>query len=258
MSENIFKLCNLTKSYKGNIVLKNINLSIEKGKIYGLIGQNGAGKTTLMRILLGITFPTSGEILLYNEEANKFEAAGQKKLEKFREEIGSLVEHPSVYPEMTASENMQVLCKVCGIKNDKRVDDLLIQVGLGDTGNKKVRNFSLGMKQRLAIALALINSPKILILDEPINGLDPLGIYEVRNLLIKISEEENITIIISSHILTELYQLATDYIFLDAGTILETVTQEHLIQKIEADGNDLENYYFKMLKINQNQNDEVK
>lgn len=250
MSTSIIKIKNLTMKYKDRYALDSISLSIEKGKIYGLIGQNGAGKTTLMRILTGAIFPTSGEILVLNKEQSKYKSATKSELEELRKRMGSIVEFPALYPAMSAKDNMKVHARVCNCNANVLIDELLTKAGLGNVGKKKVQNFSLGMKQRLGIAKALLNSPELLILDEPINGLDPIGIIEIRNLLKQLNEEQNITMIISSHILSEVYQIATDYIFIDNGRIIETITQEVLQSRIDKEGKDLESYYVELLSMN--------
>lgn len=222
-----------SKRYKDKSVLDTISITIKKGKIYGLIGQNGAGKTTLMRILTGGSRKSAGKIFLYGNEDAK--AATEKDLEKFRQSMGSLIEEPAIYGTLSGWENLYLHGQICGNTNKEYLRELLVTVGLDQTGNKKVKNFSLGMKQRIGIAKALVNRPDILILDEPINGLDPLGIIEVRNLLKEINDKYNTTIIVSSHILSELYQFVDEYIFIDHGKIVELIDHENLKDKIEVD-----------------------
>lgn len=233
MEQNMIRVEQLSKRYKDRSVLDAISLTIKKGKIYGLVGQNGAGKTTFMRILTGGCRQSDGKILLYRNEEAK--AATEKDLEKFRQNMGSLIEEPALYGTLSGWDNLYLHGKICGNTNKVYLRELLVTVGLEQTGNKKVKNFSLGMKQRLGIAKALVNRPDILILDEPINGLDPLGIIEVRNLLKEINEKYNTTIIVSSHILSELYQFADEYIFIDHGKIVELIDHENLKNKIEAE-----------------------
>lgn len=220
----LVKTSKLTKKYKNNIVLNNINIKLERGKIYALIGKNGAGKTSLLRILTGLSFKTSGQVELFSK-------IGEKELEKQRKRIGSLIEGPKVYDSMDAYENLETerICR--GIPNKENINNVLKLVGLKDVGRKKIKNFSLGMKQRLGIAMALLNNPELLILDEPTNGLDPMGIVEIRDLIKKLNEEMGITIIISSHLLLELYQLATNYIIINNGKILEDMTLNELEEK---------------------------
>lgn len=232
MEQNMIRIEQLSKRYKDRSVLDAISLTIKKGKIYGLIGQNGAGKTTLMRILTGGCRPSIGKILLYSDEEAK--AATEKDLEKFRQSMGSLIEEPALYGTLSGWDNLYLHGKVCGNTNKEYLRGLLVTVGLEQAGNKKVKHFSLGMKQRLGIAKALVNRPDILILDEPINGLDPLGIIEIRNLLKKLNEDYNTTIIVSSHILSELYQFVDEYIFIDHGKVVELIDHESLKNKIEV------------------------
>lgn len=221
MNEYVLKTNSLTKSYHGVNALHDVSLTLEGGKIYGLIGQNGAGKTTLMRLVAGLSFPTSGSIELFGH-------TGEKALQIERKRLGCMVEYPSLTPNMTARENLKLHRIIRGIPNKEVEDELLELVGLADTGKKKAKNFSLGMKQRLGIAIALLGNPELLILDEPINGLDPLGVVEVRNLLKKLCEELQMTILISSHNLPELYQTATDYIIIHKGEIKQTLTLPQL------------------------------
>lgn len=232
MEQYIIKTEQLTKRYKDKCVLDTVSVTVKKGKIYGLIGRNGAGKTTLMRILTGGSRQTAGKILLYSEGVEK--EASEKDMEKFRQHMGSLVEEAALYGILSGWDNLYLHGQICGNTNKNYLRQLLVTVGLEHTGKKKVKDFSLGMKQRLGIAKALVNHPGILILDEPINGLDPLGIIEVRNLLKKINAEYGTTIIVSSHILSELYQFADEYIFIDHGKIVELIAHESLKVKIEA------------------------
>ena len=224
MKEYALKVNNLTKSYSGVKSLSDVYLTLEEGKIYGLIGQNGAGKTTLMRIIAGHSFPTSGSIDLFGN-------TGEKSLQKERKRLGCMSEYPSITLNMTAKENLRLYRVMKGIPNKEIEDELLKLVGLSETGKKKAKNFSLGMKQRLGIAISLIGNPEFLILDEPINGLDPIGVVEIRNLLKKLCEEKQMTILISSHNLPELYQTATDYIIIHKGEIKQTLTHSELEEK---------------------------
>lgn len=221
MSTCILRTNNLTKSYHGVNALHNVSITLEAGKIYGLIGQNGAGKTTLMRLITGLCFPTGGSIELFGH-------TGEKALQIERKRLGCMIEYPSLIPNMTAKENLRFHRMMRGIPNPEVEDEMLEFVGLVDTGAKKARNFSLGMKQRLGIAVALLGNPELLILDEPINGLDPLGVVEIRNLLKRLCEERQMTILISSHNLPELYQTATDYIIIHKGEIKRTLTLAQL------------------------------
>ncbi|MDF2872694.1 MAG: transporter related [Anaerocolumna sp.] len=216
----ILKTENLTKSYRGNKVLKNISISLEAGKIYGLIGQNGAGKTTLMRIITGLTFSDTGTLELFGQDG--------RNISEERKRIGSMIEYPSIIPYMTAQENLRYYRTLRGIPGKKLEGELLRLVGLADTGKKTAGNFSLGMKQRLGIAIALIGNPEFLMLDEPINGLDPVGVIEVRELILRLCEERHMTILISSHNLPELYQTVTDYIIIHQGSIKKNITRKEL------------------------------
>lgn len=223
MSDYILRIENITKTYGRTKALDKINIEIKRGDIYGLIGRNGAGKTTLLKAISGLAFPTQGEIFLFGEKIN-----GNNNL---LERIGVLIENPGLYPNFTAYENMNLKCISYGINKTAYIESLLEQVGLEDVGKKKVKQFSLGMKQRLGIALALVGETDLLLLDEPINGLDPQGIIEIRDILLKLNKERNITIIISSHILEELSKLATRFGIIDKGQLIEEVTKKDLLEK---------------------------
>ena len=224
MKEVILKTYNITKKYGNQVAVNNVNMTIKKGEIYGFIGQNGAGKTTLIRLITGLIHKSSGEIELLG-------ATGEAELNKSRTMVGSLIETPSFYTNMTARENLEVSRLVRNIPGKKCIDEVLELVGLKDVEKKKVKNFSLGMRQRLGIANALMGNPKLLILDEPINGLDPMGIVEIRELLKKINKEKDMTILISSHILSELSELATTYGIISNGKLIEEITSEELAEK---------------------------
>ncbi len=221
MSEYILKTSNLTKKYKNYKAINNVSLSLEAGKIYGLIGRNGAGKSTFMKLIAGLSYPDEGHIELFGHTK-------ESEIQLERKRIGCMIELPSINLSMTAKENMKLHRIIRGIPDEKIEDELLSLLDINNTGKKKVKNFSLGMKQRLGIAITLINSPEFLILDEPINGLDPLGVVEIRKLLTKLCNEKNMTILISSHNLPEMYQLATDYIFINKGEIIQTLSLEEL------------------------------
>lgn len=201
----------LTKKYGKQIAVNKVNLNVEKGDIYGFIGKNGAGKTTLMKMVCGLIHQSQGEIKLF-ESSN---------LENGRKRIGCVIEQPALYPGMTASQNLIYYNKLLGIPNNNNVGELLNLVGLQNTGKKKTKDFSLGMKQRLSIAISLLGNPDFLILDEPINGLDPSGIKEIRELLLKLNSENEITILISSHILGELAKIATKYGVIENGVLVD-------------------------------------
>ncbi len=224
MEEYILRINDVTKQFKNFTALNQVRIQLKQGKIYGLIGKNGAGKTTLMRLITGLSYPTQGSIELFGE--NK-----EAGLRRERKRVGSLIEYPALDGNMTAKENMKLHRIIRGIPNKTIEDELLQMVGLGDTKNKKVKDFSLGMRQRLGIAIAMIGNPELLILDEPVNGLDPVGVVEIRNLIKRICEERNITILISSHNLPELYQTATDYIIIDKGRVCQTLTLPELEKK---------------------------
>ena len=227
MSNTILKVHHLTKAYGAKTVLKDVSFHVEKGKIYGFIGENGAGKTTTIRAITGLTSVKEGAIELFG-------ASDRKGLEDARRKMGCLVERPILSLNKTAYYNLKTQQLLFGQSDDARINKVLERVGLGGVANKKVKDFSLGMKQRLGIAMALINSPELLILDEPVNGLDPMGMVDVRELLRSLCKEDGITILISSHILTELYQLVTDYIIISHGQILETISKEELDEKCSA------------------------
>lgn len=219
MTKFICETKNLSKKYKDFYALKNVNLTIPKGEIYGLVGENGAGKTTLIRLLTGLNFKSEGEIILFGHQDN---------LQHERSKIGCTIEMPALYKDMTASQNLEVQRIQRGIPNKKCITDTLELIGLSNAGKKRVANFSLGMKQRLALGVALLGEPEFLILDEPVNGLDPTGIIELRELLKKLVKEREVTILISSHILSELHQLATCYGFLHKGELLKQISTEEL------------------------------
>jgi len=215
---------NLTHRFsEGDVVLNNINLKIPEGSIYGFLGPNGAGKTTTLRLILGLLKKQVGEIIIFNKTFEK------DRIE-ILQSIGSLIESPSLYAHLTARENLLILQKIYNCPRE-RVEEVLEIVGLADTGNKKAGKFSLGMKQRLSIALALLHSPSLLILDEPTNGLDPNGIIEMRELLKKLNEVNKITIIISSHLLSEIEKLVTDIGIIHKGSILFQGTLKELQMK---------------------------
>lgn len=226
MEKCILKTENLSKVYKQFHALDEVSITLNEGKIYGLIGKNGAGKTTLMRIIAGLSFPTTGTVELF----------GRSRYREYQRElrrIGTLIENPSMDRKLTASENLKVHRIMRGIPDESLEQELLETVGLKDVGKKKVKDFSLGMRQRLGIAIALLASPELLILDEPTNGLDPVGVVEIRNLIKNLSEDRKITILISSHNLPELYQTATDYIIIDKGAIKKELPLSELEGKCQ-------------------------
>ena len=220
----ILKVNGLTRKYGSKTALNNVTFSVEKGRIYGFIGENGAGKTTAIRAITGLSEVPEGTIELFG-------ASDRKSILKARKKMGYLVEHPILSMNETAQTNLRMQQILYGHKDEAKIKKTLERVGLGDVGRKKVKNFSLGMKQRLGIAMAIINDPEILILDEPVNGLDPMGMVAVRELLKSLCNEDGITIVISSHILAELYQLVTDYIIISHGEIIEQISKEELDKK---------------------------
>ena len=212
----------LSKHYKDFKALDNLTMHVPKGSIYGFVGRNGAGKTTLIRLICGLQVPTSGSYSLYGVDNT------QKELSKIRRRMGAVVETPSIYLDLTAQDNLKEQFRVLGVPSDDGIPELLKLVGLEDTGKKKARHFSLGMKQRLGIAVALAGNPDLLVLDEPVNGLDPQGIIEIRELILKLNRERRITVLISSHILDELSKLATYYGFIDSGRIVKELSAREL------------------------------
>ena len=219
--EKVLEIKNLEKNYGRSRVLKNVNLSLEKGKIYGFIGKNGSGKTTLFRIISGLIVNYSGDIKIL----------GDDNLKKRRDRIGGLIDSPIYYPDMTGFDNLKMQLLNAGVpSDDNEIFELLEMVKLKND-EKKVKNYSLGMKQRLAIAIAIISSPEILLLDEPINGLDPEGIFEITALIRNLSKKRDMTIMVSSHLLSQLYDLASEFIFINEGIIIEEINKEELDKK---------------------------
>ena len=225
--EYVLETNNLEKRYKDFKALSHLNIHIENGSIYGLIGKNGAGKTTLIRIICGLQEPTNGTYTIYGTNNSSGNLASSRK------RMGAIIETPSIYGEMSAKDNLIEQFKLVGMPNLDGIDELLKLVGLDNAGKKKAKNFSLGMKQRLGIAISLANNPDFLILDEPINGLDPQGIIEIRELILKLNKENRITILISSHYLDELSKIATHYGFLDNGSIIKEISSQELMKKLE-------------------------
>ncbi|MGG5461407.1 ATP-binding cassette domain-containing protein [Clostridium sp. B9] len=222
--KNIISVKNLNKKYGKKTVLENLNMTLKKGDIYGLVGKNGAGKTTLIRMILGLSSIDSGEVQLFGKVDEN------SKIKEHRK-IGNIIETPGFYSYLSAKKNLEYYRIQQGIVGKKSIDEVLELVGLGDTGNLKFKKFSLGMKQRLGLALALLGDPELLILDEPTNGMDPMGIKEVRDVLLKINKLNGVTILVSSHILGELSQLANCYGFLKDGKIVEEITEKELNEK---------------------------
>ena len=227
MDNVILRVSGLTKTYGDKTALNGVSFTVEKGKIYGFIGENGAGKTTAIRAVTGLTYANDGDIELFGQSS-------REGIEKARRKMGCMVERPILSLGRTAFENLKMQQLLYGQNDDERIEQLLKRVGLGNVMHKKAKDFSLGMKQRLGIAQALINSPELLILDEPVNGLDPMGMVDVRNLLRSLCEDDGITIVISSHILAELYQLVTDYIIISHGRIVECLSKKELDEKCSS------------------------
>ena len=214
---DVLKITNLTKTYNKKAVIDHLNMTVEKGDIYGFVGKNGAGKTTLMRLVLSLAKGDEGEISLFESD----------NLLKESERVGSLIETPALYKSATAYENIRRYSVLYGA-DEKKIPEILEFIGLDNTGRKKVSMFSLGMKQRLGIGIALIRDPEFLILDEPINGLDPEGISDIRNLLIKLNKERNVTILISSHLLDELSKIASKVGIISNGRLVCETTYEEI------------------------------
>lgn len=212
----------LSKRYGSFKALDEFSIQVPKGAIYGFVGRNGAGKTTLIRLICGLQSPTSGSYSLYGTQY------AEPGIFAARRRMGAVVETPSIYLDMTARENLKIQFRTLGLPSEDGIDELLELVGLENTGKKKAKNFSLGMRQRLGIAVALAGDPDFLVLDEPVNGLDPQGIIEVRELILKLNRERQITVLISSHILDELSRLATHYGFIDHGRMIKEISAEEL------------------------------
>ena len=212
----------LTKQYGRFMALDSLTMHVPKGAIYGFVGKNGAGKTTLIRVICGLQAPTAGEYTLYGIHSK------DKSIVKSRRRMGAVVETPSIYLDMTAEDNLKQQYRVLGLPSYEGISELLKLVGLEGAGRKRARNFSLGMKQRLGIAIALAGDPDFLVLDEPVNGLDPQGIIEIRELILKLNRERQITVLISSHILDELSRLTTHYGFIDGGRMIKEISAGEL------------------------------
>ena len=225
--EKVLATHGLTKRYKKQLAVNGVCMNIEQGDIYGFVGENGSGKTTVIRMITGLIYPTGGSFELFGVN-NTDDRIGQA-----RSRVGAIVETPSIYLNMSAFENLKTQCAILGIQNDEKIRTVLLDVGLGALyqDKKNAGNFSLGMRQRLGIAMALLGDPDFLILDEPMNGLDPAGIVEIRELILKLNRERGITFLISSHILTELSLVATKYGIISKGKLIEEITAEQLHRK---------------------------
>lgn len=222
MNNYVIRTKKISKKYRKEFVLKDINMNIKNGDIYGLIGKNGAGKTTIMRILSGLSIANEGSIELFGEP---------ESIVKSRKRIGVLIESPAFFEEMDVYKNLEYLRKLKGIPGKACIDEKLKLVGLENVKGKQIKDYSLGMKQKLGLAIALLGDPEILILDEPANGLDPVGIVKMRELLKKINEEKGITILISSHILSELSQISNVYGIMSKGKLIEEISMDDLMEK---------------------------
>jgi len=225
--EYILQTSQLVKKYGKFTALAGLTMNVPKGSIYGFVGRNGAGKTTLIRLITGLNNPTSGDFSLFGAKNNT------PDILRARRKVGAVVETPSLHPEMTARDNLIQHYKTLGLPPTD-LDNILNLVGLPNTGRKKAKNFSLGMRQRLGIAFSLVGNPEFLVLDEPINGLDPQGIMEVREMIMRLNQERGITILISSHILDELSRLATHYGFVDKGMLLQELSAEELNERCRS------------------------
>lgn len=213
MGEAVLETRSLSKKYNASFALKDCSITIERGQIYGLVGKNGAGKTTLMRLICGQSGATSGTLALFGKSDGR-------TLVESRTRIGCMIETPAFYPNFSAKKNLKIYCMKKGIPETGQIDEILQFVGLAEAGRKHFSQFSLGMKQRLGLALALLGNPEFLVLDEPTNGLDPIGIAEMRDMIVKLNREKNVTVLLSSHILKEMSMMATHYGFIDRGHVL--------------------------------------
>ena len=222
MTNSAITVRGLSKSYRRKEVLHDFSLTVERGHICGLIGPNGAGKTTIMKIMAGMMFQTSGELGFFGSSEN---------LDDSRARMSFMIEQPLIAKSMTARENLEFIRYLRGYPDAKRIDEILDIVGLADTGRKRAGRFSLGMKQRLGIGMALLPKPEIMVLDEPVNGLDPEGIVEVRQLIKRLQEEWGVTVLISSHLLSELSELCTDFSIISHGNLIENLSREELLVK---------------------------
>ena len=225
MTDYVIETTNLSKRYSKNLVVNSIDMHVEKGKIYGLLGKNGAGKTTTMCMLLNLVYPSGGEILLFGKDPKRY-------TKEVYSNIGSIIETPGFYENLTAYENLEIIARLRGNYNPLNVKMVLEMVNLDQEKTKQFKDFSLGMKQRLGIAAAIMHNPDLLILDEPINGLDPFGIKEIRDLLKKLSCEYGVTILISSHILSEIENIADVIGFMDNGVLIDEISREELHNRL--------------------------
>ncbi|SFL77247.1 ABC-2 type transport system ATP-binding protein [Methanobrevibacter olleyae] len=226
MVDYVIETTNLSKTYSKDLVVNSIDMHVEKGKIYGLLGKNGAGKTTTMSMLLNLVYPSGGEILLFGKDPRKYS-------KEIYSRIGSIIETPGFYENLTAYENLKIIAKLRGDYNPLNIELVLEMLNLDKEKTKEFKDFSLGMKQRLALAAAIMHNPELLILDEPINGLDPFGIKEIRDLLKKLSSVYGVTILISSHILSEIENIADVIGFMENGILIEEISKEELYERLD-------------------------
>lgn len=245
--ETILRTTALTKQYRSVCAVNQVSLSIERGDIFGFIGENGAGKTTFMRMICGLIYPTAGQLELFGTSSDK-------ELPQMRKKMGVLIEHPAVYANMSALQNLEIQRRYLDVDFGRDPKEALIKllelVGLADVKDRKVGKFSLGMRQRLGLAIAMVGSPEFLILDEPTIGLDPIGVMELRELVLKLNQEKHITVLFSSHNLAEMAQIATRYGFLHKGRLLEVVTAEEVRSICQSNGMILESYFVDLLMRN--------
>lgn len=223
--EYLLETDNITKKYGPLVAVDHVSIRLKQGEIYGLIGRNGAGKTTLLKMLAGLAKPTEGSFTIFGES--------EEKTARMRDRVGVLIETPGLYPNLNAMANMKIMAMILGENDESYLQELLDAVGLSGVGKRKVKAFSMGMKQRLGIAMSLVGHPDILLLDEPINGLDPQGIVEVRELISRLNKERNITILISSHILEELSKIVTRYGIIHNGRIIDQFSQAELLRRCQ-------------------------
>lgn len=223
--ENILKMQGISKSYGKKKVVDNLGITVKRGSIHGLIGPNGAGKTTIMRILAGLTAPDCGELQFFGSKEN---------LDEYRRRMSYMIETPIIDPSMTAYNNMKYVSLVRGVADENRISEVLDFVSLNDTGKKMAGKFSLGMRQRLGIGMALLTKPEIMVLDEPVNGLDPNGIVDIRLMLKKLAKEQNVTILISSHLLSELSEICDDFTLVKDGKVIDSFNAEELKTKCKS------------------------
>lgn len=242
--ETVLRTTGLTKRYRRVCAVDQVTLSIERGDIFGFVGANGAGKTTFMRMVCGLIRPTEGELELFGESS-------PEEQQRMRRRMGALIEHPAVYANMTALQNLDVQRRYLdmdfGGEPKKALTELLELVGLARAGDKKAGKFSLGMRQRLGLAMALVGNPEFVILDEPTIGLDPIGVMELRELVLKLNHERHMTILFSSHNLAEMAQIATKYGFLDRGRLLEVIDAKEIGRICQDRGINLETYFVELL-----------